>query len=78
MAVKTPALTLRVLEIRAFGPKREEMAEVWRKWNNEKFRNFYCSPNNYRVIRSRRIRWAGHVTGVLRYDIYIRNFRRIT
>jgi hypothetical protein len=33
----------------------------WRKLRNEKLNNLYCSPNNVGVIKSRRIRWAGHV-----------------
>jgi hypothetical protein len=43
-----------------FGPKRDEVAGSWRKMNNEKLHNLYCSPD-IRVIKSRRVRWAGHV-----------------
>jgi hypothetical protein len=46
---------------RIFGPKRAELAGEWRKLYNEELRDLYCSPNIVRVIRSRRMRWAGHV-----------------
>ena len=46
---------------RIFGPKREELTEQWRKLHNEELSDLYCSPNIVRVIKSRRIRWAGHV-----------------
>jgi hypothetical protein len=48
----------RVLK-RIFGPKREEDGS-WRKLHNE-LHNLYSSPNIVRVIKSRRMRWAGHV-----------------
>jgi hypothetical protein len=55
---------LRVFENRVlrriFGPKREE-DESWRKLHNDELHNLYSSPNIVRVIRSRRMRWAGHV-----------------
>jgi hypothetical protein len=37
------------------------MTEGWRKLNNEEFHNLYSSPNIVRVIKSRRIRWSGHI-----------------
>jgi len=43
-----------------FGPKRNEVTGKWRKLHNEEF-NLYSSPNIARVIKSRRMRWAGHV-----------------
>jgi hypothetical protein len=43
-----------------FGPKREEDG-TWRKLHNDELHNLYSSPNIVRVIKSRRIRWAGHV-----------------
>jgi hypothetical protein len=51
-----------------FGFKRREVAEGWRRLHNEEFRNLYASPNIIRVIKSRRMRWAGHVacTGEMR------------
>jgi hypothetical protein len=44
-----------------FVPKREEVAEGWRRLHNEELRNLYLSPDIVRVIKSRRMRWAGHV-----------------
>jgi len=46
---------------RIFGPKRDEVTREWRKQNNEEFNDLYSSPSIIRVIKSRRIRWAGHV-----------------
>ena len=43
---------------RIFGPKRDEVAWEWRKLE---LNDLYCSPNIIRVIKSRRMRWAGHV-----------------
>jgi hypothetical protein len=44
-----------------FGPKRDEVTGEWRKPHNEELRNLYHSHNIVRVIKSRRMRWAGHV-----------------
>jgi len=56
---------LRVFENRVlrriFGPKRDEVTREWRKLHNEELNNLYSSPNIVRVIKSRRMRWAGHV-----------------
>jgi hypothetical protein len=46
-----------------FGPKREEDGS-WRKLHNDQFHSLYSSPNIVRVIKSRRMRWTGHVTRV--------------
>ena len=46
---------------RIFGPKRDEVTGEWRKLHNEKLNDLYCSPNIVRVIKSSRMRWAGHV-----------------
>jgi hypothetical protein len=46
---------------RIFGPKREEVTEDWRKLHNGVLRNLYPSPDIIRQIKSRRMRWAGHV-----------------
>jgi transcription termination factor 2 len=43
-----------------FGPKREEDVS-WRKWHKGELHSLYSSPNIVRVIKSRRMRWAGHV-----------------
>jgi len=46
---------------RIFGPKRDEVTGEWRRLHNEGLNDLYCSPNIVRVIKSRRMRWAGHV-----------------
>jgi hypothetical protein len=46
---------------RIFGPKRDEETGGWRKLRNEELHNLYSSPSIIRVVKSRRIRWAGHV-----------------
>jgi hypothetical protein len=46
---------------RIFGPKRDEVTGEWRKLHNEEFHNLYSSPQIIRQVKSRRIRWAGHV-----------------
>jgi hypothetical protein len=42
-----------------FRPKRIEMTEGWRKLHNEELHNLYCSPSIIRMIKSRRMKWAG-------------------
>jgi len=44
-----------------FRPKRDEVTGEWRKLHNEELNDLYCSPDIVRVIKSRRMRWAGHV-----------------
>jgi hypothetical protein len=46
---------------RIFGPKRDEVTEEWRKLHNEELHDQYCSQNIVRLIKSRRISWAGHL-----------------
>jgi hypothetical protein len=46
---------------RIFGPKRDEVTGEWRKLHNEELNDLYSSPTIVRVMKSRRMRWAGHV-----------------
>jgi hypothetical protein len=46
---------------RIFGPKRDEVMGEWRKLDNEEVHNLYSSPDFIRQVKSRRMRWAGHV-----------------
>jgi hypothetical protein len=46
---------------RIFGPRRDEVTGDWRRLHNEEINVLYSSPNIVRVIKSRRMRWAGHV-----------------
>jgi hypothetical protein len=58
-------LWLRVFENRVLrriiGPKKDEVTGEWRKLHNEELNGLYSLPNIVRVIKSRRMRWAGHV-----------------
>jgi hypothetical protein len=47
---------------RIFGPKRDKVMGEWRKLHNEEQNDLYSLPNLARVIKSRRMRWGGHVT----------------
>jgi hypothetical protein len=47
--------------MRVFGPKRDEVTWEWRKLHNEELNDLYSLPNIVRVVKSRRMRWAGHV-----------------
>ena len=46
---------------RIFGPRTEAVTGEWRRVHNEELNDLYSSPNIVRVIKSRRMRWAGHV-----------------
>jgi hypothetical protein len=46
---------------RIFGAKRNEVTGEWRKLHNEELRDLYSSPSVIRIIKARRMRWAGHV-----------------
>jgi hypothetical protein len=62
---------LRVFEnsvLRIFGPEREEDGS-WRKLHNDELHDLYSSPNIVRVIKSRRMRWAGHVARMERGEV---------
>ena len=46
---------------RIYGARRDEVTRDWRRLHNEELNDLYCSPNIVWVIKSRRMRWAGHV-----------------
>jgi hypothetical protein len=58
-------ILLRVFENRMLrrilGPRRDEMTGGWRKLHNEEFHDLYSSPSIITMIKSRRMRWTGHV-----------------
>jgi len=49
------------MSLRVFGSKREEITVAWRTLHNDKLNDLYSLPNVIRVIKSRRMKWAGHV-----------------
>jgi hypothetical protein len=49
---------------RICGPKRDEVTRKWRKLLNEELNDLYSSHSIFRVIKSRRVRWVGHVAGM--------------
>jgi hypothetical protein len=53
---------------RIFGPKRDEGTGEWRRLHNEELNDLYSSPNIIRVIKSIRMRWAGHVARMGKRD----------
>ena len=55
---------------RIFGLKRDEVTGEWRKLHNEELSDLHCSPNIVRVIKCRRMRWAGHVARMGRGETY--------
>jgi hypothetical protein len=59
---------LRVFENRVlrkiFGPKRDEVTGEWRKLHSEELHDVYSPPTIVRVIKSRKMRWAGYVAGI--------------
>jgi hypothetical protein len=55
---------------RIFGPKRDEVTRERRKLHNEELNDLYFSPNMVQMIKSRRMRWAGHVSRMGRGEAY--------
>jgi len=59
---------LRVFEHRVlrriFGPKRDEVTGEWTRLHNEELYDLYWSPNVIRVVKSKRMRWAGYVVSL--------------
>jgi hypothetical protein len=56
--------------ITKFGPKRDEVTREWRKLHNKELNDLYSSPNIFRVIKSRRMRWTGYVARMGRGEMY--------
>jgi hypothetical protein len=50
--------------LRMYGPKRDDVTEELRNLHNEELRDLYSSPSIIRMIKSRKMRWAGHVTRI--------------
>jgi hypothetical protein len=65
---------LRVFENRVlrriFGPMRDEVTGEWRRLDNRELYALYSSPNFIRVIKSRRLRWAGHVARMGKVEVH--------
>jgi hypothetical protein len=65
---------LRVFEnrvlMRIFEPKRDEVTGEWRRLHNKELYAVYSSPNIIRLIKSRRLRWAGHVARMGKGEVH--------
>jgi len=53
-----------IVLMRIFGPRKDEVTGEWRRLHNEELNDLYSSSSIVRVIKSRRMRWAGHVAGM--------------
>jgi hypothetical protein len=62
--------TILVYSAQIYGPKRDEITGEWRKLHAEELSDVYCSHIIVRLIKSRRMRWAGHVVGMGRGEAY--------
>jgi hypothetical protein len=56
---------------RIFGPERDEVTVEWRKLHNEELHDLYSSPSIIRIIKSMRMRWAGHIARMGRRGTHI-------
>jgi hypothetical protein len=56
---------------RIFGPKRDEVTGGWKKLPNDELRDLYASPSVIRIIKSRRMRWAGLVARMGKREMHI-------
>ena len=54
---------------RMFGPKRDEVTVEWRRLHNGEIKELYSLPNIVQVVKSRRMRWAGHVASMGRGEV---------
>ena len=54
---------------RVFGLKRNEITGEWRRLHNKELHALYCSPNIIRVVKSRRLRWAGRAARMGRVEV---------
>jgi hypothetical protein len=67
---------------RIFGPRRDEVTGEWGKLHTEELNDLYGSPNIVRVIKLRRMRWAGHVARVMErrgvYRVFVGKRRKET
>ena len=59
---------------RIFGSTKDEVTQEWRKLHNEELNDLYSSPNIVRVIKSRIMRWAGHVARMVGEERCIQSF----
>ena len=66
--IKTANIVSWVLR-KVFGPKRDEMTGEWRKLHNEELNDLYSLPNIARMVKSRQMRWAGHVAHMGRIEV---------
>jgi hypothetical protein len=55
---------------RIFGPKRDEVTGEWRRLHNKELYALYSSTDIIRVIKERRLRWAGHIARILRGEVH--------
>jgi hypothetical protein len=55
---------------RTFGPKTDEATVNWRRLHNEELNDLYSSPNITRLIKSRRMSWAGHVASMGKREVH--------
>jgi hypothetical protein len=56
--------------LKMFEPKRDDVTREWRKLHDEDLNDLYSTPNIFRVIKSRRMRWEGHVARMGRRGVY--------
>jgi hypothetical protein len=63
-------MCLRTVLRRIFRQKRDEVTVDWRRLHNEEFHNLYSSTNIIRMMKLRRMRWAGHVARIGRSEMH--------